>query len=117
MAEPGAWRPRRPAEYAFVAFILAAAAWCVWGFWHDRRLPDRFERVSLGMDREAVEAVLGAPDWESGCGGAEVITLPRADCALELGYSSAFAPVLPRYWVIQLDRSGRVIEADALGTR
>ena len=114
MAERPVWRPRRPLEYALLALVFAAAAWCVWGVWHDRRLPQRFERIGLGMDREAVEAILGAPDWEGGCGGSEILTLPRADCAVELGYSSAFAPLVPSYWVIQLDRRGRVIEADSL---
>ena len=114
MAERGVWRPRRPLEFVFLALVLAAAAWCVWGVWHDRRLPGRFDRIQLGMDRKSAEAILGGPDWEGECGG-RVPILPRADCALEIGYASAFAPLLPVYYVIQLDRHGRVIEAEAIG--
>ncbi|HEX8262325.1 MAG TPA: hypothetical protein VF547_05570 [Allosphingosinicella sp.] len=113
MSEGRVWRPRRPFEYAFLALLLAGAAWCVWGVWHDRRLPGRFERIHLGMDRKAVEAVLGGPDWEGGC-GAYVPSLPRADCARELAYASAFAPLVPTYYLVQLDRAGRVVEAEAV---
>ena len=100
----------------FSAAVAAGAAWSGWGVWHDRRLAARFEQVHLGMDRKAVEAVLGGPDWEGGCGG-RVPTLPRAECVREIGYASAFAPLIPGYYLIQLDRGGRVIEAEAIGAR
>jgi hypothetical protein len=116
MAEPRAWRPRRLLEGAFVAAVGALTIWAAWGFWHDRQLPDRFTRVQLGMDRTSAEAVLGAPDWEGGCAG-YVRYLPRADCSSELGYASAFAPLRPLYYLVQLDRSGKVIEAEPVRTR
>jgi hypothetical protein len=112
MAE-GVWRPRRPLDYALVALAIAAAGWCLWAFWHDRRLPGRFERIQLGMDRKAVEAILGRPRWEGRC-GSYVPSLPRAECVSELAYASAFAPFLSRYYLVQLDGKGRVIEAEAM---
>ncbi|MEA3008328.1 MAG: hypothetical protein QOJ91_20 [Sphingomonadales bacterium] len=65
------------------------------------------------MDREAAQGVLGRPDWKGGCAG-HVPYLPRADCSSELGYSSAFAPIRPVYYVLQLDRNGKVIEAEPI---
>ena len=91
-------------------------AWAAWGFWHDRQFPDRFTRLHLGMDRNSVEAILGAPDWEGTCTGYGGY-LPRADCARELGYSSAFAPLRPVYYMVQLDRSGKVVEAEPIRSR
>ena len=116
MAEGRAWRPRRILETAFLAAVGAGIVYCTWGWWHDREFPDRFTRVRLGMDRNAVEAVLGAPGWEGTC-TSYVGYLPRADCARELGYSSAFAPIRPVYYMVQLDRGGKVIEAEPIRTR
>ena len=116
MAEPGS--PRRPSrlELAVLAAVAAGLLYSAWGLWHDRRLASAFEKVPLGMDRAAAEAVLGRPDREGGCGD-WVASLPRADCALELGYASAFAPITGLHYLVQLDRNGRVIEADAVRSR
>ncbi len=116
MAERAAWRPHRLLEGAFVAAVGAGMVWAAWGFWHDRQLPGRFTRIQLGMDRSSAEAILGTPDWEGGCAG-RVDYMPRADCASELGYASAFAPLRPVYHIVQLDGSGRVIEAEPVRTR
>ncbi|MGZ8286927.1 MAG: hypothetical protein ACXW27_13655 [Allosphingosinicella sp.] len=115
MAEPPS-RPRRGLEYALAAAVAAGIAWGGWGYWDDRQMHGRFTRVQLGMDREAAEAIMGAPDWDGGCAG-RVRYLPRADCSSELGYASAFAPLRPVYHVVQLDRSGKVIEAEPVRTR
>lgn len=111
MAEPG--RRRRWLETALVVAVAAGLAWGGWGWWHDRRLPGRFAKVALGMDRTAAVAVMGKPDWEGNC-AAYVPYLPREGCARELGYASAFAPLIPSYHIVQLDRSGRVIEAEPI---
>ena len=116
MAEPPAWRPRRLLEAAFVTAVAAGVLYCAWGFWHDRGLPDRFARIQLGMDRKSVETLLGRPRWEGACSG-QVDYLPRDGCSTELGYSSAFAPIRPEYYIVQLDRNGRVIEAEPVRTR
>ncbi|HYD37063.1 MAG TPA: hypothetical protein VEA60_05585, partial [Allosphingosinicella sp.] len=96
------------AVYAAAAAFLA---WAAWGWWHDRRLPERFGKVALGMDRAAVEALLGRPDREAACERDRLI-LPREGCHLVLVYASAFAPVVPTSYRVQLDAGGRVIEAD-----
>ncbi|HEX8526836.1 hypothetical protein [Allosphingosinicella sp.] len=116
MAERPARIARRWLEGAFVAAVAAGLAWAGWGFWHDRRFPARFTQVQLGMDRKGVEALLGAPGWEGACAGS-VRYLPRAQCTRELGYSSAFAPLRPVHYIVQLDRSGKVIEAEPVRSR
>ncbi|HYI40859.1 MAG TPA: hypothetical protein VE053_11130 [Allosphingosinicella sp.] len=116
MAERRAWDRRRWLESAFVAIVCAGALWAAWGFWYDRHFPDRLTRVQLGMDRKSVEAVLGRPRWAGSCAG-RVDYLPRADCSTELGYSSAFAPLRPVYYIVQLDRNERVIEAEPARSR
>jgi hypothetical protein len=103
-------------EYALAAIVAAGIAWVGWGMWHDRRLAERLERIAIGMDGKAAEAALGRPDWTGPC-GARIASLPREGCARELGYASAFALVFPKHYLVQLDRNGRVIEAEAIGTR
>ena len=109
------WTLRRLLEGLLIAAVLAGLAWAGWGWWHDRRLAERFPRIHLGMDRKGVENVLGGADWEGDC-VSYVDYLPREGCARELGFSSAFAPLLPTYYLVQLDRAGRVIEAEPLAT-
>ena len=116
MAEGGEWGSRRWLETAFLIAVGAGILWAAWAFWHDRQFPDRFTRVQLGMDRKSVETLLGTPDWEGACTG-NIGYLPRADCARELGYSSAFAPLRPVHYMVQLDRSGKVIEAEPVRSR
>jgi hypothetical protein len=116
MADGRPWDRRRLLETAFVAAVAAGTVWAAWGLLHDRRLPGRFSQVQLGMDRKAVEAVLGAPDWEGPC-TSYVAYPPRAECSSELGYSSAFAPLRPVHYVVQLDRNGKVIEAQPAWSR
>jgi hypothetical protein len=113
MAEPAGTPGRRWIAWAVYAAIALVLAWAVLGWRHDRRLPHRFERIALGMDRASVEALLGRPDRESACGSAR-FTLPREGCRSELVYSSAFAPFVPNYYVVQIDGHGRVIEADSV---
>jgi hypothetical protein len=107
----GAPARRRWIAAAAYAAIAAFLAWAAWGVWHDRQLPKRFERIGLGQDRAAVEALLGRPDRDAGC-ERDPLVLPREGCRRVLVYSSAFAPLVPTYYVVQLDARGRVIEAD-----
>jgi hypothetical protein len=116
MAEPRRLDRRRIAETAFVAAVAAGTAWAALGFWYDHGFPGRFDRVHLGMERNGVEAILGGPDWDGPC-AAHVDYLPRADCSRELGWSSAFAPVRPLHYIVQLDRSGKVVEAQPAWSR
>ena len=74
------------------------------------RLERNSARVRTGMSRTEAVAIMGLPSWDGAC-GTNGISLARDGCASEIGYSSWLAPVLPVYWVVELDRRGRVIEA------
>lgn len=117
MAERPPWRGPLWLEVIVLGAVAALLAWFLYGLWHDRRLAGDFERIRLGMDRPAVEAVLGGPDWEGACGSGRALSLPREGCRRELGYSSHFAFLVPRHHVVQLDSSGRVVEAETIGVR
>jgi hypothetical protein len=79
-------------------------------------MPGRLERVHLGMDRNSAVAILGRPRWEGEC-GARLASLPRDGCARELGWSSPFTLIVPKHYLVQLDRNGRVIEAEVITGR
>jgi hypothetical protein len=116
MADGSARGPRRWIELGFLAAVGAGLVYSGWGYWHDRELPRRFTKVQLGMDRNGVEALLGAPGWAGACAG-RIRYLPRSECSSELGYSSAFFPIRPDHYIVQLDRGGRVIEAEPVRSR
>jgi hypothetical protein len=94
---------------SIVAFSLLTAT-CVAGRKHDIRLQSNAQRVRAGMTAgEAVE-ILGKPSWSGRCGA----KMGSTDCASELGYSSTFAPLLPSYVIVRLDRRSRVISIDTI---
>jgi hypothetical protein len=108
--------PRRLLENALVAVVAAGLAWSGWGWWRDRQLSARLPLVAIGMDARQAEAILGRPDWTGPC-GTRIVSLPREGCVRELGYASAFALIVPKHFLIQIDRNGRVIEAEAISRR
>jgi hypothetical protein len=114
MADGRAWDARRLLETAFAAIVAAGLIWSARGFWYDRQMPGRLTRIQIGMDRDAAVAILGRPRWEGQC-GARVASLPREGCVQELGYSSPFSLIVPKHYLVQLDRNGRVIEVEVLG--
>ena len=95
---------------ATVAFGIAAAA-AYAGNRHDDRLWRDCKQVRPGMSAAEAEAILGEPSWHDRC-GAKFPYGHEKGCVTELGYRSAFAPINPRYWVIELDGRGRVISSD-----
>jgi hypothetical protein len=78
---------------------------------HDARLWRDYIQVRPGMTQAQAKAILGDPSWSGRC-GAEFPYGYAKDCAAEFGYRSAYAPLNPLYWVVQIDARNRVIEAD-----
>jgi hypothetical protein len=72
-----------------------------------------FDKVAIGARRAEVVRNLGSPDEVEPCG-----TLyggpPNAACAKELRYSHTFAPWIPHYWIIELDKDDRVVDKQEL---
>ena len=67
------------------------------------------------MSAAQVKQILGEPAWQGRCG----LRFPYGwsdTCAAELGYASAFAPLLPAYVVVELDPRMRVISVDQIQT-
>jgi hypothetical protein len=102
----------RSIAFSVVAVGLLTAT-CVAGREHDIRLDKNAERVRAGMTGGQAMEILGSPSWRGRCGAKFPYEWGK-DCVGELGYSSAFAPLLPGYLVVQLDRRGRVISVDTI---
>ena len=57
--------------------------------------------------------MLGPPSWQERC-GAKFPYGSAEKCAVELGHRSAFVPVDPLWWVIQLDVRDRAIVSEQI---
>jgi len=92
--------------------ICAGIAGAVYaGNQHDERLWREYIRIRPGMTPAQAAAMLGEPSWRGPCGGKFPYSYAKG-CTAEFGYRSAFAPLNPLYWVVQIDAEHRVIEAD-----
>ena len=92
---------------AAVILVLMTAT-CVAATQHDKRIWDGADRVRPGMSAVRTRQILGPPSWEGRCGS--YVGYGRADnCAAELGYRASFAPLVPSYIVVELDRQQRVL--------
>jgi hypothetical protein len=100
---------RRGIALSIVAVGLLTAT-CAIGRQHNIRLHADAKRVGAGMTAGEAVKILGKPSWRGRCGA----RMGATNCAAELGYSSSFAPLLPSYVVVRLDRRGRVIAVDTL---
>jgi hypothetical protein len=99
----------RSIALSIVAVGLLTAT-CVARRAHDVRLHSSVHRVRAGMTADEAVKTLGSPSWRGECGA----KMGSTDCVTELGYSSSFAPLLPSYMVVRLDRRGRVMAVDRL---
>jgi hypothetical protein len=102
----------RSIALSIVAVGLLTAT-CVAGREHDVRLSDNAQHVRAGMTAGQAVEILGKPSWRDRCGAKFPYGWAQS-CVAELGYSSAFAPLLPGYLVVQLDGRGRVISVDTI---
>jgi hypothetical protein len=93
------------------AVVLGLCGAVLPGKWHDDRIWRDYVRVRPGMSAAQAETILGSPSWQGKCGTKFPYGQDK-NCEMELGYRSAFFPINPLYWVVQLDNGGRVISAD-----
>jgi hypothetical protein len=103
---------RRNTALSILAVTVLAAS-CVAGRQHDEHLWANSQRVRPGMSAAQAEQILGSPSWQNGC-GAKFPYGWQQNCVAELGYRSAFAPLLPAYLIVQLDNRSRVISVDTI---
>lgn len=92
-----------------VVAVIGAAVYA--GNRHDDRMWRDYKRVQPGMTVRQAEAVLGKPSWQDRCGTKFPYGHDKG-CLIELGYRSAFAPLNPLYWVVEVDARQRVISSD-----
>jgi hypothetical protein len=96
---------------ASVAVIITIAGASYAGVRHDDRLQRDYGNVQVGMSVDAAQHILGKPSWQGQCDGYDHVGGYSPNCASKLLYRSAFAPLKPVYWVVELDRRGRVISS------
>jgi hypothetical protein len=88
--------------------VLLILVWFGWKEHRNYRLNSEFEKVSIGTSKFEVARSLGKPDKIEPCnesfGGP-----PATNCAEEFLYGNSFAPIVPEYWSVSFDKSGRVI--------
>jgi hypothetical protein len=63
--------------------------------------------VNVGASNEQVLRLLGAPSWVETCG--KSFGTPKPNCT-EYIYRDSFAPLLPLYYSVSFDTSGRVVD-------
>jgi len=100
----------RKAKFVVIAVGLAASIWIGWSIVRARLLPTRFERIAIGDSREQVIRLLGKPWRIEKCGEPFGNTGGKPGCLEDYLYASPYAPLIPQYWSVSFDRSGRVIE-------
>jgi hypothetical protein len=93
---------------AAAVILIFLTATCVAANQHDDRIWTGADRVRPGMTAAQAKKILGEPSWEGRCGSYAGYGHDE-NCAAELGYSAAFAPLVPSYKVVELDRQQRVI--------
>ena len=94
----------------FEIAILLSVGLVFRGIYRDRHLDENYSRVRSGMSIQAIKQILGEPSYTGRCGGYGFEVL-AAGCASELVYPSAFAPLLPSYFVVQIGGDQKVIDA------
>jgi hypothetical protein len=95
----------------FGGVIAAVAAASLLGLRHDDRLSRDHVKIRTGMSADAASGILGQPSWRGACDGYDHVGGHSPDCRTKLVYRSAFAPLKPVYWVVELDAHDRVISS------
>src|SRR3954471_16385577 len=95
---------------AWSAIVAVATAWLIWAIISSNLIPKRFASVAVGDSREEVFNKLGRPRRVERCGEPFGNPGGKLGCKEDFLYSSPFAPLIPEYWSISLDREGKVID-------
>lgn len=95
--------------FAAIVLVIGGAAYA--GNRHDERMWRDYKRVRPGMTIGQAEAILGKPSWQDRC-GAKFPYGHDKSCVTQLGYPSAFVPLNPLFWVVEVDARPRVISSD-----
>jgi hypothetical protein len=92
---------------SFLGFLLARTAIA---FARYSKVERETGAVQAGMSRGEVVGKIGVPNYHAGkCG---VIHNSDKNCALEFVYSHPFAPLVPKYFIVEFSTDDRVIKAE-----
>ena len=103
----GAADMKKKASVLLLGAVGAIAVTLGWCFYRNSRITAGYERVSVGASNEQVLRLLGAPSWVEACG--KSFGTPKPNCT-EYIYRDSFAPLLPVYYSVSFDTSGRVAD-------
>jgi hypothetical protein len=96
---------QRSTVIAFGSFVVVLIL-TLWPVIRVHQLEADFRKVKLGDRRALVLKQMGKP-WKDGQCGYLINSSP--DCVEELIYAHPYAPLLPAYWVVSLNRDNQVI--------
>jgi hypothetical protein len=86
---------------------LSLAAFIAWPFMRSRHLEHSFDEIHDGEGKDIVLSQMGKPWKDESCG--EFLGGNPPGCVEDLIYAHPFAPYIPEYWIVYLDREHHVI--------
>lgn len=92
---------------SLMAILLALAALTFGTLIGARHTEKSFASIKPGDSRLQVVHVMGEPKETSAC---TALPKPPQACAEELLYAHRLAPVVPEYWIVRLNASGKVLQ-------
>ncbi len=103
---------KRPASIVvgiICTIVLGLSIWLVLGIVRQNKLDKGFSIVKTGANQFEVIQLLGRPTRIGRCGDFFHQKAPSG-CVTEYVYSASFAPLVPQYYVVSFDGTGRVLE-------
>lgn len=93
--------------FSLLAVLLVLAGLTFGTLIGARHTEKAFASIHTGDSRLQVVHVLGEPKQTSACTS---LPHPPEGCAEELLYAHKLAPVVPEYWIVRLNGSGKVLQ-------
>jgi hypothetical protein len=89
--------------------VLVPTTYVFLGIRRDGYLGSGFDKISNGMSRQEVVAIMGRPKRALRCDEPMLANPGLKKCAKIVVYPVSFAPLDPEYYAIYFDRDNRVI--------
>jgi hypothetical protein len=93
------------------SIVLGLSIWLILGIVRQEKLDKGFSKVKTGATQLEVIRLLGRPTRIGRCGDFFHQQATPTGCVSEYVYSASFAPLVPQYYVVSFDDTGRVLEA------
>jgi hypothetical protein len=96
----------RKIGFSLLVLAVLVASALAWGVYRNSRLDRRFDSVQAGATEKQMVELMGKPSWVEPCGKSFGTPLPNCH---EYIYRDSFAPIISRYWSVQFDDGGYVL--------